>query len=182
MSDEQVKGAGRSRLAPLLALLPELVLGVASDDLKIAYVHAVNGAIGPRSYKRPEPDTDWSVATSDECELALVFFWRADYMGSWNGYSALDDGITSGTIARAVRRLEELAKPPCPACGSPDVIRIVYGEPPPALGEAEARGELVIGECLVGPDNPTEHCKACGHEFGRLADVEPGMFKERNDG
>jgi len=51
---------------------------------------------------------------------------------------------------------------PCPACGSTDAVRIVYGYPSLELGEAEERGEIVLGGCLVGPESPDYECRGCG--------------------
>jgi hypothetical protein len=52
--------------------------------------------------------------------------------------------------------------PPCPGCGSTDAVRIVYGYPDFELGEAERRGEVVLGGCLVGPESPDYECRGCG--------------------
>jgi hypothetical protein len=52
--------------------------------------------------------------------------------------------------------------PPCPSCGSPDAIRIVYGYPGADMWKAEQRGELRLGGCLVGPESPDFECRGCG--------------------
>jgi hypothetical protein len=95
--------------------------------------------------------------------------------------------IESGFAARLVRRIGELTEdpetwvppvaPPCPACTSSAVIPIVRGMPTRGAKEAAARGEAVIGGCLVGSDSTLWKCRACRHEFGRFGD-----FKETNDG
>jgi hypothetical protein len=74
--------------------------------------------------------------------------------------------------------------PPCPACSSGDVLPIVYGEPMPDVkgslgGPIQPDDEVVIGGCLIAPENPTWRCKACVHDFGRLGD-DPVYFGERN--
>jgi hypothetical protein len=51
--------------------------------------------------------------------------------------------------------------PPCPACGSRDAAPIVYGYPSSETWEAEERGEVVIGGCLVGPESPDYECRQC---------------------
>jgi hypothetical protein len=51
--------------------------------------------------------------------------------------------------------------PPCPACGSRDAVPIAYGYPSPETWEAEQRGEVVIGGCLVGPESPAYECRDC---------------------
>ena len=52
-----------------------------------------------------------------------------------------------------------MAKRPktCPACGS-RIIPIVYGMPDIILVEAEQRGEVSIGGCIVNPEMPTHVC------------------------
>jgi len=52
--------------------------------------------------------------------------------------------------------------PPCPACGSRDAVPIAYGYPSSDLWEAEQRGEVVLGGCLIGPESPASECGSCG--------------------
>lgn len=51
----------------------------------------------------------------------------------------------------------------CPACGADALVPIVYGFPTYDAAQAEDRGELVIGGCVLGFDDPTHQCKTCGH-------------------
>lgn len=51
--------------------------------------------------------------------------------------------------------------PPCPACGSTDAVQIIYGYPDAELGEAERRGEIMLGGCLWGPESPEFECRGC---------------------
>jgi transcription elongation factor Elf1 len=51
----------------------------------------------------------------------------------------------------------------CPQCGSQDVVPIVYGLPGPELMEAAARGEVMLGGCVLGLQN--RGCRACGARF-----------------
>ncbi len=53
----------------------------------------------------------------------------------------------------------------CPACGSNDTVKILYGEPTYEAVEAAERGEFVLGGCCISDISPTRHCKACGQEF-----------------
>ena len=58
----------------------------------------------------------------------------------------------------------------CPRCGSGDVWPIVYGMPDP---DSVARGGwdgLVMGGCVVDPDNPTRACQACHHRWQHPGD------------
>lgn len=56
---------------------------------------------------------------------------------------------------------------------------IAYGLPGPGLFEAEERGEVVTGGCVIWDDNPTRACTSCAHRWGRkeddeAEDLEPG--------
>jgi hypothetical protein len=50
----------------------------------------------------------------------------------------------------------------CPQCGSIDAVRIVYGYPTIDLFEAEQRGEVSLGGCVVGNESPDYACRSCG--------------------
>lgn len=52
----------------------------------------------------------------------------------------------------------------CPACGSADVARIMYGFP---TSEAFDDPTIVLGGCVVWPDSPAFACRGCEHEWGR---------------
>ena len=61
---------------------------------------------------------------------------------------------------------ESADKPPkCPDCGSDAVQRIVYGYPSEETLERAGRGEFQLGGCIVTPENPDWHCKACDHAW-----------------
>ena len=53
----------------------------------------------------------------------------------------------------------------CPSCGASGVQPIVYAYPDESLREAEQRGEVQIGGCVVDLENPEWHCTACEHEW-----------------
>lgn len=61
------------------------------------------------------------------------------------------------------------ARPPCPECGAPDPLRIVYGNPGPELGASAARGEIALGGDVLFGGEPAWQCRTCGHEFGLFA-------------
>lgn len=71
----------------------------------------------------------------------------------WTRDSRAPDGMTT-------------APPPCPQCGAPDVVPILYGytEDPATLAAVD-RGELVLGGCMVTGDDPAWCCRACAHCF-----------------
>lgn len=54
----------------------------------------------------------------------------------------------------------------CPACGSRDTVRILYGEPTYETYLASEQGELILGRCCFSDISPTKHCKSCGQDFG----------------
>ncbi len=55
--------------------------------------------------------------------------------------------------------------PRCPKCGSGRVVPIVYGYPSWELGQAEERGELVLGGYMASDRDPKWRCMDCGHEW-----------------
>jgi hypothetical protein len=56
-----------------------------------------------------------------------------------------------------------MASTTCPVCGGEEV-RIVYGLPGPEVAEAAERGEVALGGCVIGDDDPNLQCRACGNE------------------
>jgi hypothetical protein len=65
-----------------------------------------------------------------------------------------------------VSAADEVHGPPCPKCGAESPMPILYGLPGPELGESAARGELVLGGCIIRDDNPEWQCRACGEQYG----------------
>lgn len=53
----------------------------------------------------------------------------------------------------------------CPACGAIAGVRIVYGLPSIEAFEAEQRGEIVLGGCVLEEDAATHACTACGQRW-----------------
>jgi hypothetical protein len=99
---------------------------------------------------------------------------------SWSNEGAGQGGFPRPHLvlpAWVLRRIAGAKKAPkvpaCPKCGSA-AIPIVWGNPGPELAEAEARGELVLGGCIIAHDDdcravsPAWHCTKCEHEFGRV--------------
>jgi hypothetical protein len=64
------------------------------------------------------------------------------------------------------------AGPECPDCHSDDVVPILYGYPSTQAYEAAARGELLLGGCILEPTNPRWSCRSCGRRFNS-GDVAP---------
>lgn len=61
----------------------------------------------------------------------------------------------------------------CAQCGSHEVIPIIYGLPDAGLLEQAEAGEVILGGCVIDEDCPAWHCGDCGHEWGRLGDIDP---------
>jgi hypothetical protein len=51
----------------------------------------------------------------------------------------------------------------CPACGKRAGVRIIYGMPSHEVFEAEERGEVAIGGCIVGESD--HRCRECGFNW-----------------
>lgn len=54
----------------------------------------------------------------------------------------------------------------CPKCGAVAGVPLVYGLPGCDAFEAEQRGELVLGGCVIEEDAPTHQCVECGDRWG----------------
>ena len=54
---------------------------------------------------------------------------------------------------------------PCPNCGARKGVPIIYGLPTQAALEDAARGEFVLGGCVVREDDPQARCADCGHRW-----------------
>ena len=50
----------------------------------------------------------------------------------------------------------------CPACGSTDALRVLYGLPTAEAFEASERGEFALGGCVIGVESPDYECRGCG--------------------
>lgn len=59
--------------------------------------------------------------------------------------------------------------PPCPCCGSTQVIPIIYGMPDEELVLQDAQGTAKIGGVAEYDDSPTWHCQNCKHEWCQAA-------------
>jgi DNA-directed RNA polymerase subunit RPC12/RpoP len=58
----------------------------------------------------------------------------------------------------------------CPECGAKELLPVLMGMPTPALEEAALRGEVMLGGCIIGPDDPEYACARCGFELGSGVD------------
>ena len=60
---------------------------------------------------------------------------------------------------------QESKEPParkssCPQCGA-DGLPVVYGYPGDEMREGAARGDFVLGGCVIDASNPTHCCPVC---------------------
>jgi hypothetical protein len=64
---------------------------------------------------------------------------------------------------------EKKPAPPCPACKSARVVPVVFGMPGPELAARAARGEVVLGGCMVWGDerDPKWACLDCRERLAK---------------
>jgi len=69
-----------------------------------------------------------------------------------------------------MKRIECQRRPrKCPKCENPMVAKILYGKPLSSkeLEESMEKGEVILGGCCIGTDDPTWQCKECEQQFWR---------------
>ena len=106
-------------------------------------------------------DAAGSVLIDGVRPLAPVLFPRHTLCTGLSPASVPPETETSGR-APSVRGRPVTAIP-CPACGSPDTIPIVYGMPASDPAEDPAWAGLHSGGCVVGPED--RFCRPCGDAF-----------------
>jgi hypothetical protein len=68
---------------------------------------------------------------------------------------------------------KEVAPRACERCGD-ELHAIAYGYPSPEMMEAEERGEIALGGCVVYDDAPRWTCPGCGDTTGRVDSPDLG--------
>jgi hypothetical protein len=53
----------------------------------------------------------------------------------------------------------------CPACGSADVVPILYGMPTAEMFEKAEAGLIALGGCCVSLDGPCWRCVSCNTDI-----------------
>jgi hypothetical protein len=53
----------------------------------------------------------------------------------------------------------------CPKCKTKEGVDIIYGMPSPELLELSMLGEVALGGCDIGGDDPERRCLKCDHEW-----------------
>jgi hypothetical protein len=80
----------------------------------------------------------------------------------------------AGTLAMRAGSTEPMTPtttlPPCPNCRATEAVRILYGYPSVDMWQAEERGEISLGGCLIGPESPDYECRSCGAPLPWVAD------------
>lgn len=75
------------------------------------------------------------------------------------GYTKVENSFSFGV---------GIGRPRCSVCKSTDaVVPVVHGEPGSELEAQAARGEVILGGCIIHEDSRPWHCKRCGEDFGR---------------
>jgi len=69
--------------------------------------------------------------------------------------------------AKIAKTRAKMKKPrKCPKCKSTnDVILIQYGYPSARMFQDSEAGKIVLGGCVVAPENPNMYCKKCDHKW-----------------
>ena len=60
----------------------------------------------------------------------------------------------------------------CPACGSKNTAKILYGEPGYEAYEREESGEIKLGGCCALVGGPEYHCNECKSQWNREQAIE----------
>ncbi len=53
----------------------------------------------------------------------------------------------------------------CPACGSTDVVPILYGMPTAELFKKAEAGRIALGGCCITRDDPRWRCASCSKDI-----------------
>jgi len=61
----------------------------------------------------------------------------------------------------------------CPACGSPNVVRIMYGMPSYEAFLDSKAGKIILGGCVMSENSPIWGCIDCKTKIYRKMSVEP---------
>ena len=65
----------------------------------------------------------------------------------------------------------------CPSCNQETGVDIVYGMPGEETALKAEQGEIVLGGCVIEPNQPNYHCVSCGFEWDRTRQFEEAKQK-----
>ena len=69
--------------------------------------------------------------------------------------------------------MEKTEHQQCPQCKSKNVAWILWGYPNMNLIQEELdKGEITLGGCLIGDNDPKWECNECNHRWGERDDDE----------
>lgn len=107
----------------------------------------------------------WERFGADEPkDRSILWYYRSLV---W-AYDARDDAPRRllGELRRTVDELAILVgPPPCPACGSTEVAKILWGMPDVEGFAAAERGDVELRGCCIDENAPDYTCRACHHEW-----------------
>lgn len=149
----------------------ESALDESKDDFCINAHFGLGMWIRNNWIYRPDSDDVVVKERYDKCISMLtglkpddpLFFFPADslsdeFLGKY--YDHLKEFVRSAEPVEEFRHMP--AK--CPHCGR-KVLPILYGSPGPEMMEAEERGEIILGGCLLTDSIPDCACPCCGQSF-----------------
>ena len=86
--------------------------------------------------------------------------------------------MTSDNIEKTIFNWRDFESVICPNCGSCNVAMIQYGLPKWSMEFEEKlnAGVIVMGGCMLSPDNPVYECNECRIRWGRLYDEHKEFY------
>jgi hypothetical protein len=122
---------------------------------------------------RPHPLVQLGVARVERVRLEGVAHGKTSLgrtIGQWTTSPEFDTRTFSrlGGLDMTQPTSRDQAPGPCPACGESHPAKILYGYLfwNDGLEEAIDRGEITLGGCVIGTDDPAWRCNKCGHQWG----------------
>ncbi len=116
--------------------------------------------------RTPAFGNETSEPTESEKKVADTTHSPDDRKGGVSETQAVDETPKEGHAKGHIKK----GRPrKCPQCGSPRIAMIMYGLPDfssEKLKKDVEEGRIVLGGCIVRPDNPRWQCKGCGARMG----------------
>lgn len=168
----QIASSSKAKFARVRALVPVPVLRIS------AFVEEGRITIDP---SRELGDVGfgvlvkagWKAAkTNEDLESQIPLFEAEQLLMAWgdNEPTEFTKSVAPGPARKKVARraASRPGKPfrnACPHCGHRKTLPIQYGYPLPEVEAAAVAGKIVLGGCIVGPDQPDRACPACGTQW-----------------
>jgi hypothetical protein len=61
----------------------------------------------------------------------------------------------------------------CPSCGSPNLVRILYGMPSYEAFLDSQAGKIILGGCVISGNDPKWGCTKCDAKIYKKMSVDP---------